>query len=159
MEIKHSYKNYIIIFVLLIISCVHDLVFTKIFSVYGIDLGASAKDYGIATNIIASIIIAPLLETIIFQYLPHKGLQYITPLRNSPKTFKWIYVSLATILFCLSHWYSIAYITVTIIPRLLLAYFFNYYYDRFNYSTAIYFISLLHFAKNFLVLIDEYLLK
>lgn len=159
MKIYHSYKNYIIVFVLLIIACAHDLIFTKIISFYGINMGPSAKDYGIVTNIIASIIIAPLLETMIFQYLPHKGLSYIKPLKNSPKLFNWTYVLFATFLFCLSHSYSFIYILATIIPGILLSYYFNYFSLKFNYFTAIYFISLLHLAKNILVLIDEYLLK
>jgi len=158
-KIYHSYRNYITVFVLLIIACTHDLIFTKIIAFYGIDMGPSPKDYGIVTNIIASIIIAPLLETIIFQYLPHKGLSYIKPLKNNPKLFNWVYIVFATFLFCLSHCYSLIYIFATIIPGMILAYYFNYLYRKFNYFNAIYFISLLHLSKNLLVLIDQYLLK
>jgi hypothetical protein len=156
-EINHSFKNYITILVLLIITCLHDILLEKVFIFYHVDMGTPPKDYGIVTNILAAIIIAPLLETVLFQYLPHRGLTYIKAIKN-PKVFDWTYVIISTILFCLSHWYSLIYIIVTIIPGFLLAYYFNWYYNKFNYYTAIYYVSLLHLSKNSIALIDKYLL-
>jgi uncharacterized protein len=156
-EVNHGVKNYGVILVLLIVACLHDILFEKIFILYHVYMGTPPKDYGIATNILAGIIIAPLFETVIFQYIPHKGLKYIKILKNK-KVFDWVYILISGTLFCLSHWYSIIYIIVTIIPGLLLAFYFNWYYNKFNYCTAIYYISLLHLLKNSVALIDKYLL-
>ena len=156
--IKHTSKNYQMVCVLLAIACLHDILLTKIFTYYNINIEYSAKDYGFATNVIAGLIIAPLLETIIFQYLPFKGLRYFK-LTSNEKSFRWAYLVCSTSLFCLSHSYSTVYIIAMILPGLLLAYYFNFYHSKFNFSTAIYFITLLHFSKNTIVLVDKYLIN
>jgi len=72
--------------------------------------------------------------------------------------FSWVYVFISTILFCLSHCYSIVYIIATITPGFILAYYFNLYSNKFNYYTATYYISLLHLSKNSVALVAKYLL-
>ena len=153
-----EYKNYKIILVLIFVACAHDLVLIRIFKNYGINFFENTKDYGIITNLISGLVIAPILETIIFQLFPHKVLTNIKVIKRS-KYFICIYVGLSTLLFCSSHYYSWAYILAMIFPGILLSYYFHYFYKKFNnYNMAIYFITLFHFSKNFIALFDKYLL-
>lgn len=153
-----DFKNYKILFILLIISCAHDIILEQIFKSYGILPFENKKDYGIVSNIIAALCIAPIVETIIFQYLPHKLLSFSKPLKKSGY-FAFAYILISTMLFCLSHYYSLIYIAAMIFSGILLSYYFQYFFRKYDYRIAIYFITLLHFSKNLLALIDKYFLN
>lgn len=151
-------KNYKILILLLIVSCVHDIILVNIFQYYGINTFKNITEYGIILNLISGLAIAPVLETYIFQFIPFKLLINIKPIRES-KYFVLEYIIFSTLLFCTSHYYNWAYIFGMIFPGILLSYYFHYFFKKFNsYNTTIYFISLIHFSKNFIVLTNKYLL-
>lgn len=136
--------------------CANDIIYSEIFSFYKIDLALNKIDYGFITTIIGSLIIAPIFETIIFQYLIHKGLKRIF-FNRTEHSFRFVFILISASLFSISHWYSFLYILVTIIPGIILSWNFHWLYRHGNYKNAIYFTWLLHFAKNSLSVIDKYL--
>lgn len=153
--IHHSTRNYILILLLLTIACIHDILFEKLFNFLKISTDIPTKKYSVANSVITGLLIAPLIETLLFQYLPLKGLLYINSI-NKKAYFKWVFVILSTVLFSVSHSYSWIYIVVTIIPGFILSYYFYFFYKSYNLSTAFYFIGLLHFLKNTIALTDKY---
>jgi hypothetical protein len=71
-------------------------------------------------NFVVAIIIAPLLETLIYQYAVIKLLRKVKILKNN----NYIIILICSILFGLSHTYSLSYVINTTIIGIILAYSF-----------------------------------
>src|ERR1700733_11555579 len=106
-------KNYRLVVLIVVIACVHDIILEQIFRSFSLNPVVNIKDYGIVTDIIAGLVLAPLLETMIFQYLPHRLLNLLNPIKQS-KYFAIIYIFLSTMVFSFSHSYSWMYIMATV---------------------------------------------
>lgn len=156
-ELKNI-KNYKIVLIVVIITCLYSMILTRVLAALGINPYQNKNNYGIVTDIIAAIIVAPVIETFVFQYCPHLILRKINLIKKQ-QNFRIVYLIISTILFCLSHYYSIAYILAMIFPGLILAYFFNFFYLQMNYKNAIYFTVLIHLLTNTIAVIDEHFLN
>jgi hypothetical protein len=87
-------------------------------------------------------VMAPLLETFLFQYLPF-GIFKALKIKNI-----FILIVLPALLFGLSHWYSPMYVVATFITGLIFN--FLYIYCKKNQLKAFWIVALLHFLCNFL---------
>lgn len=75
-----------------------------------------------AEKIFSAIIVAPIVETFLFQYLPHRIL-----LRKMSINWKWVTI-ISALLFGLTHWYGFGYIVFSTLIGLvfIVAYVFLY---------------------------------
>jgi len=91
---------------------------------------------------LTAIIIAPVVETFLFQYLPFKLMQNLKHLKRSFV----LYIIASSILFGLEHWYSIRYIIFAFSVGLVLAYTFYLYH--MNLLKAFWTTALVHSIRN-----------
>jgi membrane protease YdiL (CAAX protease family) len=82
-----------------------------------LDSGPSLYGNWIGTFIIACIV-APLLETLMFQWLPIRAVQYVS--RKS----RWSAIMLSAIAFSVAHWYNGYYVIFAFLVGLVFAYSF-----------------------------------
>lgn len=97
-------------------------------------------------TIIAIVIIAPLLETFIFQF----GVQEVVIRAFKNSVFKlWISVFISSLAFALTHYYSLFYILMTLVSGLIYSVFYIIIRDRTKKIGASFFLtSLLHIGYN-----------
>jgi hypothetical protein len=153
-KIRHTLANYLVLVLLLIISSLHELIIEKVLLLYAIELPDNPKRSGSPAMALASVFVAPILETLLFQYLPHKWLKYISGLSRNTKLFEFLYILLSALAFSFSHYYAYIYMLFMLFPGLLLGYAFNFFYRQNNsYSNAMYFILLLYVSKNTLAFV------
>ncbi|MBM7615047.1 CPBP family intramembrane glutamic endopeptidase [Alkaliphilus hydrothermalis] len=91
---------------------------------------------------IVVVIVAPLLETFLFQLMPIKILQWIPALKSR----KYIVILVSAALFASTHSYSMLYIFYTFIIGILLAYSFCVYENK--KSSAFMVVVLIHALRN-----------
>ncbi|MFV0471107.1 MAG: type II CAAX prenyl endopeptidase Rce1 family protein [Paludibacteraceae bacterium] len=92
------------------------------------------------------ILIVPIFETFVFQYLAGKIL------RKFVKNLLILCVLLG-ILFSVSHWFSLHYLIYTFADGFILAFAFFYYKKRHNEFVSFVLVSLIHIAHNGLAML------
>lgn len=102
---------------------------------------------------LATVIIAPLLETFIFQYGIIKILRKINILKNNNLTI----ILISSLIFGLQHFYSLSYIIHTTILGIFLAYAFVV-YER-KKTSPFWVVCAIHSLKNFISFSLIYILK
>ncbi|MCT3949239.1 CPBP family glutamic-type intramembrane protease [Elizabethkingia anophelis] len=153
-------KAYISVLYFSLISIIYSLITVEVADYFGInenDIGGFKFKNSIQ-EILVSLIIAPLLETIIFQYLVYKIIYLLKNfiqkfvLKNNHQ-YLVFYLSISSILFAINHSYSEYYILLMLLPGLILS--FAFYYFKKGYSYPIFYVFLLHFFHNLAALIYD----
>jgi hypothetical protein len=99
------------------------------------------------THIFTALIVAPVVETLIFQLLIFKIFERA---ELGEKKYLWI-ILISSFLFGLSHFYSFDYIIVTIFKGFVFAYTFYFY--RTNSTKAFWTTTLIHCMHNLTILL------
>lgn len=111
----------------------------------GVSLGKQISErYSITVEFILVVIIAPIIETILFQYLLITQV-YISYNGKNKKT---IAILLSAFCFAIIHSYSLYYFLVTLFGGIFLAYFFCSFKDNTNTISAILYLTLIHSLTN-----------
>jgi membrane protease YdiL (CAAX protease family) len=101
------------------------------------------------SSFIFVIIIVPIIETLIFQWL----IIYQTYESYNKENKKQLAVLLSSVVFGLSHSYGFYYFFVTIFAGFLLARSYCYFTERTNRLSAIIYVTIIHSLSNLLVFI------
>lgn len=98
------------------------------------------KDFSIIEKFIIIIIVGPIIETLIFQYLPNEALEKLKVINKK------ILIIMPSILFAACHYYKPIYIVMTFFSGILL----NTFYIKCKTQTNLYFVLtvLLHSMYN-----------
>lgn len=112
----------------------------------------------IIQEIFISLVIGPIIETFIFQFGIYTIIFYFKNdiqkyLLKKEFQFLGFYILLSSILFAISHNYSIYYILLMIIPGAVLSYAF--YFLKKNFTYPILYTFLIHFIHNLFIFITE----
>ncbi|WP_428979921.1 CPBP family glutamic-type intramembrane protease [Elizabethkingia anophelis] len=109
-------------------------------------------------EVFGSLIISPIFETIIFQYLIYKIIYsskvFIQKfIMNDEDQYLIFYLSVSSILFAISHSYSVHYILLMLFPGVIFSYSF-YYFKKYDFYpiSSVFFI---HFSHNLVALIYD----
>ncbi|MFA8299312.1 MAG: type II CAAX prenyl endopeptidase Rce1 family protein [Hyphomicrobiales bacterium] len=87
------------------------------------------KENGLVAFFFIAVLIVPVYETLIFQYIPIKATKFV--LKNQKQQLQILSaIILSSLLFSLSHWYNITYIITTFLGGIILAYSFILSYKR-----------------------------
>jgi len=97
-----------------------------------------------------SVVIAPLIETLVFQYIILDFLPWTMPEKN---IYKWIAIIMSAALFGLSHYYSLEYIIYGTVMGLFLA--ITYVIAKFKNLSAFFTIWLIHTIINLLAFAEQ----
>lgn len=101
-------------------------------------------------EILLSLIFAPIIETLFFQFTVYYFIYYIKKkvpnFTLKKNTFLLLYVITSGLLFSISHSYSFYYILLMFIPGGILAYSFYFFKTKFTYP--IFYTFLIHFLHN-----------
>lgn len=141
---KYFLQSFYISIVLFLWSLITGLL---VFKVLGIRLG---KEIAFGSNFetfIFAIIIAPLFETLFFQFL----IIYQTFESYKGRFQKQIAILISSLAFGLSHFYNFYYFLFAIVGGYLLAFNFCYFKGKTNYFSAIFYILIIHALSNFYV--------
>lgn len=103
-------------------------------------------------DIVKVVVLAPVIETFIFQYLVFRVLRMIRFFKNNPV----LIVGISAVVFGLSHNYTFAYMYFAFLEGLVLAYILYFY--EYNYSKAFWTAVLVHALRNGTALLCRYLL-
>ena len=133
-------------FILSIVLCAYSVLTSLLLIVYlNISIG---KQNNISSSKLQDfflvVFIAPIIETILFQYLIINQV-FISSNGNNKKL---IAVLVSSFCFGIIHFFSFYYFLITFIGGLFLAYFFCYFAERVNTLSAIFYISLVHSLSN-----------
>lgn len=136
----------------LLIECVYSIVVS--FGVNWINPGLSdnnTNDWGMLEKFFLKVVLAPILETLIFQALIIELLLYyqVRALYSIP---------IAAAIFAAAHYYNPVYAIVTSFAGLLYAYYY-YILQKRNKGMAILWVTLLHAAWNFIAFLNNDVLK
>lgn len=136
------------------VSFVFEIVFYGLVSLFGIPDIVFVKndidEYSIFMKIFTAVIMAPLLETLIFQKWFYRLLSKIKYFRNN---VCWIII-ISGILFGLSHCYSAHYMIITTAIGFLLMYAYILRIDKHPYWT----VAAIHALSNFIIFcLDSFL--
>jgi hypothetical protein len=112
----------------------------------------------ITQEIFVGLVIGPIIETLIFQFVIYKIIFYIKGniqkyLLKKECQFLGFYILISSILFAISHSYSVYYILLMIIPGAVLSYAF--YFFKKNYTYPVLYTFLIHFIHNLFIFITE----
>lgn len=99
-----------------------------------------------------SVAIAPLIETLIFQYMILDFLPWRLPGKN---IHKWIAIIISGVLFGLSHYYNLEYIIYGTVMGLLLA--VTYVIAKFKNIPAFFTIWFIHTVTNLIAFVEDFL--
>ncbi|WP_171597614.1 CPBP family glutamic-type intramembrane protease [Marinifilum caeruleilacunae] len=128
------------------------LVITTLFTSNGNALNNPNVSYldnlSILETFIESVIAAPVLETLIFQMFIYWS---ISKLISSKKFFLVIYLISSSLLFAISHYYSISYVFYAICCGLVLSY--SYFIFKEREENAFVFTVLIHSIFNFILFV------
>ena len=119
-----------------------------IYKYLGVSLGKqSGYSYSKLVEFFLVVIFAPIIETILFQYLPINQV-FIS---YNGKNKKLVAVLISALCFGVIHLYSLYYFFVMSIGGLLLAYYFCSFKQKTNSISAIFYIALIHSLSNFYI--------
>lgn len=119
-----------------------------IYKYTGVSLGKqTGYNYSIAVDFLLVVLFAPIIETILFQYLIVNQV-FIS---YNGKNKKIIAILVSAFCFGIIHLYSFYYFLVTSIGGLLLAYYFCIFKQKVNDISAIFYITLIHSLSNFYI--------
>ena len=141
---KYFLKSFFISIVLFLWSSITGLL---VFKFLGIRLGKEVSFGSNLETFIFAIIIAPLFETLFFQFL----IIYQTFESYKGKHHKQIAILISSLAFGLSHFYNLYYFLFASVGGYLLANRFCYFKGKTNYSSAIFYITIIHALSNFYV--------
>ncbi|WP_370407624.1 CPBP family glutamic-type intramembrane protease [Tenacibaculum dicentrarchi] len=132
---------------LFIIILLINVIISLSLNLLDVDFGDNElKEYSIYAIFFLVVIFAPIFETVIFNLLPIKILQYFNFFKKKP--FYTIFV--ASIAFALTHTYSIGYVLMTYIGAITINTFFITLETKGNTTRAFLLTVLLHSAYNFI---------
>ncbi|WP_394759208.1 type II CAAX prenyl endopeptidase Rce1 family protein [Flavobacterium sp.] len=115
----------------------------------GIKLGSENKFDSNLEAFFVAIVFAPIFETLLFQFL----IIYQTHESYKGKYVKQLSIFISSVLFGLSHFYSIYYVLFALVAGYILATSFYYFKEKTNYLSAIFYITLVHLLSNLFVFI------
>lgn len=96
------------------------------------------------------LVLAPILETYLFQHLPFKMMQSFSITRGKHG----LYILFTSVIFGCLHTYSVSYILFAFTLGLVLSYIYFFYSN--NLSLAFWSTALVHFLRNALAILFEY---
>lgn len=134
-------KTNFLFFIILLIN----ITFSLLLKLINIDFGDSGlEEYPDYVKFLFVVALAPVIETVLFNLLPIKILQYVNFFKKNP-----LYVIfIASVVFSLTHTYSIAYVFMTYIGAITLNTFFIVVQIKKNTKIAFILTVLLHSAYN-----------
>ena len=126
-----------------------------VLALFNIHLHNPIEKTPLVEQVIVGIIVAPLIETWICQYLIFWVIKkFITNERNVAITF----MVTSTVLFASQHNYSIYYILVMIFPGAMLSYCFLFYYKTSNSLAIAYWCTVLfHALHNLMAFVSDFM--
>lgn len=96
---------------------------------------------------ITLVIIAPIVETLIFQYLI---IEVLLNLKLKP----WVCILVSALLFGVSHWYNLVYILVTTVVGLIFAYYYLALRHQ-NFMNKLVLITIIHALSNLFAFVNN----
>lgn len=146
---KFKSNNFVALFgFIVLIQNTYKLIISYIITLYDetlIDTSISAQEFSLTEIFLLTVVVAPLVETFIFQFL-------IIELLSKLKIKTGLILSVSTLLFSLSHNYNVIYIIAMVFPGLLYASFYLYLKkERSKFPFLI--ISSLHAISNLVAFI------
>lgn len=113
-------------------------------------------DWPIYEKFFTIVIFAPILETLVCQYLPIKLVLTFANDSNSNLLSR-VAVGVSTVVFASMHNYSISYVLYTILPGLILANSFMHFANKYKrFSEPFLYTSLIHFIANVLAFVVSF---
>jgi len=109
------------------------------------DMTGSLETNSVILDLLIAILVAPLIETILFQSLI---IEIICKIIKRPRKNIWISVIVSSAAFALSHTYSVSYIFITFLAGIILA--LAYYLGRYRKEGAIILVFVIHSGYNLL---------
>jgi uncharacterized protein len=147
---KYLFQAFLIGILFFLWNAITGIVIHKYF---GISLGKQVEFSSNIEAFVMPVLIAPLLETFLFQFL----IIYQTYESYKGKNVKLLAISISAVLFGLSHFYSIHYVAFGIIAGYFLSYVFCYFREKTNYPSVILYVTIIHLISNLLVFIIKLL--
>lgn len=155
-EIFLNRKNVVFVLGMVGVAIVFSISISFLLGLYGIQLVNPISSRGLSEKIIEGVILAPLLESWLFQYLPF--LIFKKWYKKEARLSTILYISTSTLLFSIQHCYSIWYILAMIVPGIILAYSFIHFYKLYNnLIVPFWFIVIIHALMNLIATISDYL--
>jgi hypothetical protein len=134
-------KTNFLFFIILLINVGISLLLNLI----NVDFGDSGfEEHPNYVNFILVIILGPIIETVLFNLLPIKILQYVNFFKKNPLYL----ILIASVCFSLTHTYSIPYVFMTYLGAITLNTFFIAVQSKKNTKTAFILTAVLHSAYN-----------
>ncbi|MCT4013728.1 CPBP family intramembrane metalloprotease [Elizabethkingia anophelis] len=157
---KIEQKAYVKVVYFSIFSILYSFITMKFTDYLGInenDIGG-AKFKSPTQEVVITILIGPLLETFLYQYLVYKIVYFIKSfiqrsILKKEVQYLIFYLVISSVLFAISHSYSRYYVFLMLIPGAILA--FAFYYFKRKYSYPFFYVLLIHFLHNLFILIYE----
>ena len=155
-EIFLERRNVFFVLSMAVLAILFSILFSYLLSLFGLQLLNPIDSHSFTDKIIVAVVLAPLFESWIFQYLPFFYLQKLY--KEETGIFKWFYIVISTLLFSIQHYYSIWYIIAMIVPGILLAYSFLHFYALYkNLIVPFWFIVIIHALVNLIATLSDYL--
>jgi hypothetical protein len=152
-----SRKNIFFLVKLISLGVACEFLFSILYEYNGIELVNPLTKMPLFVDAIVSIIISPLFETWLVQYLPFKVI-YKWDLINEKKR-DIVCVTASVVLFASLHHYSIWYVLFALVPGAMLGYcFFHFYKFYGSLSVAFWFTATVHSIINIISILYDYLL-
>lgn len=152
-KIYHKRSDYLLSFLALAAIIIFNFVLYLVVSGHEKWVSDPFRNVTIFEKILGALLLAPIIETLIFQYIPHRELKK----KTKGKKFFWFYIIVSTSLFAVVHLYSWYYVLYAIFPGCVLAALFFEMQKKTNYPTAFYYVTLVHFSVNLLSFIMDVL--
>ena len=147
-------NNFLFLILFVAAFMIHGFLVSSIFKLFDIHLPNVLEDESILFKIFLAIIFAPLLETLLFQFLVYKGLERIC--RDGFRSY--IFLISSAVIFAAQHFYSVWYIVGTIIPGILLAHCLLHFTNQYSSTKyGFWFTALSHGLCNSVVLFSEFI--
>ena len=144
---------YILLFAFIII--LYEVFAGFIYTNYGIVLENPLTKQPFTLQLFGLIIVAPLFETWLCQYLPF---YFLRKWISNKIRIELIYIIISSLLFASQHFYSIWYAVYTVMPGIVLAYCFYYFYKLYqSLIVSFWFTAILHAIINFVGIAFEFL--
>ena len=145
-SLKRVHKYLLLLFIL--VGIFYSFLTQWVFSIFNIILKNPIENRSKYFQFFVGVIISPLIETLIFQYLIFILLRKII---KTKKLFNTAFLFAGTSVFSIAHSYSLYYIIAMIVPSFLLCYCFLYYSnEKTSLKYSFWFTTLFHASTNFL---------
>jgi Type II CAAX prenyl endopeptidase Rce1-like len=148
-------KNVCSILLFAFIIILYEVVAGFIYSHYNIVLENPFAKQPFILTLFGLIILAPLFETWLCQYLP---LRFLKKWIGNETGIKPVYISISGLFFASQHFYSIWYVVAMVMPGLMLAYCFYHFYKLYqSLIVSFWFTAILHAIINLVGIAFEFL--